>query len=273
LFCKKVGLVPPREDTERLKVGRFLERAILEEWIERHNNIETVDRLDWNDRSYAHKGYSFITATPDAVSGTYPDGSTLDKCFLVADVKTVEPMRRADWNDGVPQYYQLQIQQQMLVTGAKRGVLIALFGFNELSHEWIDADPKVQDEIVQRIVTFWKRVQGELPPPDADGSEATTKALKARVLTAKAIELPPEVREWETILAAADKEAKKHEAVAQEMKNKIRASLGDANCGVHGDGSGWRVQTINRKEVVTEASTYTKLTRIKSKDTEQGWEQ
>jgi predicted phage-related endonuclease len=272
LFCKKVGLVPPREDTERLKVGRFLEQAILSEWKGRYAYAYSGGSrgLFHNTDIQTHRAYYFITATPDAMG--FETDERGDEYKIVADVKTVEPMRRADWNAGVPEYYRLQIEQQMLVTGAKRGVLIALFGFNELSHEWIDADPVLQNEIVKRITTFWKRVQGELPPPEADGSDATTDALKARVLTAKAIELPPDVREWEGILAGAEKEVKKHEAVVQEMKNKIRASLGDATVGIHGDGSGWRVQTINRREVVTKASTYTKLVKFEPKEHEKGSE-
>ena len=266
LWLLKTGLAEEQPDTERLRAGRYLEKAILEEWKSRHAySYEGGSHgLFWNTNNIRHKAHAFISATPDAV-GFDHDGDGNER-KIVGDVKTVTAQRRQDWHDGVPEYYRLQLQQQMLVTGASRAVLIAQFGFDELASEWINADASLQEEIVKRVSTFWRRVQGELPPPEADGHDATTDALRRRKLQAKAIVFGDDVREWTQILTAAEKREKENTAVIAEMKNKIRAALGDADTGVWADGTGWRVQTITRKESVTRASTYTALKRIKNKD-------
>lgn len=266
LWLLKTGLVEEQASTERMRAGLYLERAILDEWLSRECPLDEVGvPLKHNTHSFSHPTYPFITATPDAVA-------IIGGVGYVGDVKTVDNTRRRDWDDGVPEYYRIQLQTQMAVTGSARAVLIAQFGFSELSHEWIDADQALQDEIVKRCCEFWKRVQGELPPPDPDGSDATTEALKRRRVDAKAIELSPDVRTWTEELEAIERKGRIIGQNARSLKNKIRAALGDASTGVFGDGTGWRIQTITRKEAIVKASTYTKLSRIKAKDAETEWD-
>ncbi len=272
LWLEKTGLVEQQADTERLRAGNYLEEAILTEWRNR-NGFEAL----WSEKSYLVandvsrqlKTHPFISATPDAIGKIVEDGK---ETLVVGDVKTVTRERRADWNDGVPEYYRLQLQQQMLVIGASRAVLIAQFGFDELSHEWIDADPALQEEIVKRCCEFWKRVQGELPPPDPDGSDATTNALRRRKLEAKAIELSSDVRDLSDRLANVERYIKEHEKEAKRLKNLIRAAMGDATTGVWPDGSGWRITTVNRKEAVVRAGSYTTMKRIAPKDAVEAWD-
>ena len=275
LFAKTVGLAPEQEDTGRLSSGRYLEQAILAEWKKRYDIGNGPDDnyatwMAWNDKSVAHKAYPFITATPDAI-GAQPrwvDGATVDGVsdIIVVDVKTVTRERRADWNDGVPDYYRLQSQQQQLVCGAQRGLIIAQFGFEELAHEWIDADEKIQDQICSRIITFWKRVQGELPPPEADGHRATTEALARREVTAKAIELGPDIRALSDDLAGIERLQREFAAEQQRLRNKIRSAMGDASVGVFPDSSGWKIRQQVASEFMVKKKAHTVMARINSKE-------
>lgn len=263
LWLLKTGLAPEQEDTERLRAGRYLERAVLAEWQQR--NPEII--LAWNNETRAHASYPFITATPDAIG--IPVGDSVD---VVGDVKTVTRERRADWKWDLPTYYQLQLQQQMLVTGALRGVIIAQFGFDELGHAWIDRDAEIQEEIIKRCVTFWKRVQGELPPPEVDAHPATTAALKRRNVQAKAIELSSDVRDWSDRLANVERYIKQNEAEAQDLRNKIRAAMGDASMGLFIDGSGWAIRQQPESEFTVKKKAHTVMRRIKNRDAVEGEE-
>lgn len=263
LWLLKTGLVQQQASTDRLRTGQYLERAILDEW----NRTSQLDPFEWNGDRFYHGKYGFITATPDGA--IHEDGNIVRVC----DVKTVTREMRANWNDGIPEYYRLQLQQQMLVTGAKRAVLIAQFGFDELSHEWIDADPALHEEIIKRCCEFWKRVQGELPPPEVDGSDATTNALKRRRrMNAQAINLPDDLQDMARYIDAYEKTAKEHIAKAQEIKNKVRAAMGDATIGLFGDGSGWRITAISKKEYIVKASSYMQMKRFKQKDAVEQWD-
>ncbi len=252
LWALKCGLTQPQEDTERLNAGRFLEPAILAEF-----NLK-------NRRSFRHNTTPIVFSSE--ISAT-PDGIELeDDGALVADVKTVMPFMIEKWKDGTPEYIKLQLQQQMMCAAANRGVTIAMFGFSDPRHEWIEADKELQKQIVERWATFWKRVRGELPAPDVDGHRATAAALGAVKTNASVIELGPEVYEWSSELATLEAKAKATKPREAELKNKIRAALGTNSTGVFGDGSGWRVSIVNRKESVTKASSYSTMKRIKGKD-------
>ncbi len=267
LWLLKTGLIEEQESTERMKAGNYLERAIFQEWLSREcPDCDGIDiPLKHNTHRFSHPTYPFITATPDAVAIVGGVG-------YVGDVKTVDQTRRRAWDDGVPEYYRIQLQTQMAVTGSARAVLIAQFGFDELSHQWIDADPALQEEIVKRCSKFWRQVQGELPPPDPDGSEATTNALKRRKVESKSIELGPDVRELTRRLDIVSIDAKRANEAVQELKNKIRAALGNADTGLFPNGEGWAIRTVNRKEAVVKASSYTTMKRITNKNAEDGEE-
>lgn len=250
IWCDKAGLVERSEPTERMNVGKYLEKAVLGEW-----NVRNWRSFEFNRETFFHS--EGIGATPDGVDWPKEEG---------AEVKTVTRERRADWHNGTPRYIWWQAQHEMLCAKLSRVVVIAQFGFEELSHEWIEADPAAHERIISACDTMWKRINGALPPPDADGHRATTNALKKRSVEAKAIELSHDAREWSDELGMLERQIGTLSDEAQSLKNKIRAAMGDASTGVFGDGSGWRVQTINRKETVTKASSYSAMKRIKSKE-------
>lgn len=263
LWLLKTGLVEQQADTERLRTGRYLEEAILAEWVRRNAASEEVLFVNHNTHQFTSGAHSFITATPDGV------GRLKDDTPFVVDVKTVEPMRRADWDNGVPEYYLWQLRQQMYVTGTNRALLIAQFGFHDRPrHEWLEASPALQDELVKRCSKFWKRVEGALPPPDADGHPATTAALQRRKLDAKAINLGDEVANWTRALSIVETDLKRAKEAVAEYKNKIRAAMGDASVGIFGDGTGWRISPRAATEFVTKKKAHTVMTRIKNKDAE-----
>ncbi len=256
IFLDKTELAERAEPTERMNAGKYLERAILNEWNKRNGWAFVFNETP-------HMRDDGIGATPDAVDLLNREG---------AEVKTVTPEVREHWDNGTPRYIWWQAQHEMLCADLDRIVVIAQFGFQRLAHEWIKRDREAGDRIVKACGEMWKRIRGELPPPEPDAHKATTEALRRRKLEAKVIELGDDVREWSQILATAEKREKENAAVIAEMKNKIRAALGDANTGIWPDGTGWRVQTITRKESVVKASTYTAMKRIKNKDAEKEWD-
>jgi predicted phage-related endonuclease len=251
MWLEKTGLIE-RDDspTERMKTGKYLERAILDEW-----NMRNKRSFVFNTSPiYIGDG---IAATPDGMDTFSSEG---------AEVKTVTSHRRSDWDNGTPRYIWWQCQHEMLCTGFKRIAVIAQFGFDSLEHEWIVSDRDAHARILGACAEFWKRVRGELPPPEVDGHEATTDALKRRKLDAKVIEFGADIREWAQILALQKAKEKEAKSIAKTMENKIRAALGDATTGVWPDGTGFRILTKNVKEYMVKARTQTELKRIANKD-------
>lgn len=255
LWCKKTGLAQEDESNERLRVGQFLEKAILEEWNKRRGFF-----FMHNTESMFSPRYPDQSATPDAIE------RGADAISRDADIKTVEPTRRGDWIGGVPVYYRLQKQAQNMITGASGGFVVALFGFNELSDEYIEADPEIQAEIEKRCIEFMRRVRGELPPPEIDGHVATGTALKNRKHGEATIALGGDVYDWSTRLKDLEASQKGFDPEIRELRNKIRAALGSANRGLFGDGSGW--QLIDVAESTSTRKGHTQMRRINNKDAE-----
>lgn len=257
IFLDKCGLSEKEEPSERMKAGKYLEKAILDEWNQRNAR-------DFIFNDFPHFFAEGIGATVDGIEKL--EG---------AEVKTVTRERRSDWDNGTPRYIWWQAQSEMLCSHLDRVVVIAQFGFDSLAHEWIERDEVACKKIVDACNEMWKRIRGELPPPEADGHPATTRALASRQLNAKVVQLSHDVQKWSDEAKLEAKLASACAAKSQALENKIRAAMGDATTGLFGDGTGYRITTINRKGYKVNPSSYQQMKFIKNKDSveEQGDEQ
>lgn len=254
IWLEKTGLIERAAATERMNAGKYLERAILFEWNRR------------NDREMAFNDRPFFWDVDERIGAT-PDGLATDAALHEgAEVKTVTPEVRQYWDGGTPRYIWWQAQHEMLCANLDRVVVIAQFGFHRLAHEWIERDLDAGERIVKACNEMWRRIDGELPPPDPDSHPATTDALKRRESTAKAIELPPHVRDWSDNLGMIDRHIKELEEEAQGLKNKIRAAMGDASVGVWPDGTGWKIRNQPASEFVVKKKAHSVMVRINNKE-------
>lgn len=168
-------------------------------------------------------------------------GATLDRIVMSAEglegagpleMKNIDiaVFQRA-WKEAgePPLHIQLQLQAQLLATGAQWGAVAALVGGNRLETYIEHPRPAIQAEIVKRVAEFWRRVR-ENDPPAPDGSDSAFRALVA--LTPELAREPADLRDdeeaarlaQEAVQAAeARKEAEKAEKAA---KNLLLAKIG-----------------------------------------------
>ncbi len=81
------------------------------------------------------------------------------------------------WNDGVPEYVQLQVQHQLAVTSKQAADVAVLIGGQELRIHRIDRDDSLITHLIRLEREFWSYVEMDVPPP-ADGSESADRALR-----------------------------------------------------------------------------------------------
>lgn len=106
--------------------------------------------------------HPWLTASPDRMAGDIP-----------IELKTSSAFSRAAWDAGVPDYYKVQVQTQLLVLGAPYGWLAVLHGGNSPELYRIDADPIVQEQIVRITGEWWEtHVVGEVAPDPVTYAEA-----------------------------------------------------------------------------------------------------
>jgi putative phage-type endonuclease len=168
LWMDKVGLTPPRADTDAMAMGRALEGTVLTMGAEALGL-----KLRRNHLAVPHKDWPRIP-----LWGT-PDGFTANRRVL-AEVKVVAH-RFSDWQDGPPEYVGLQVQAQLAcVRRADHGVVIALVG-GTLRTYHVERDQQVQDALPELVRDWWQRYVLTERAPDATGPDDQWALLRTRL--------------------------------------------------------------------------------------------
>ena len=77
----------------------------------------------------------------------------------------------------MPEYVQLQVQHQLVVTGKAAADVAVLLGGQHLEIHRIQRDEALIARLIQLEAAFWRYVETDTPPP-ADGSESAELALR-----------------------------------------------------------------------------------------------
>lgn len=94
----------------------------------------------------------------------------------VLECKTAGIQGSRLWQDGVPEYVQLQVLHQLAVTGKQAADVAVLLGGQEMQIHRIERDEAMIRHLIDLEASFWRHVQEDRPPP-ADGSDSSAQAL------------------------------------------------------------------------------------------------
>ena len=258
----------------------YLTSWMLYQWLanEMPLDVEPNERMDWGLRLEA----SILKATADSlrleiignseysIHGKHPVGATIDgscmhpsKGLGVIQAKNVD---RLIWlqswtEEAAPPHIEIQLQHEMLVSGASWGVIAALVGGNELMLYHRSAMPDVQQDIRLQVTLMFDRVEQSNPPP-VTGSPLEIPGLQwlypdtvpDKVIDRDDPELDALVELWESTKAEANRLAK----AAKGMQAKVLEACEDADI-VNGHAIGLR---IKRTRIAGGTSTRKPSTRI-----------
>jgi putative phage-type endonuclease len=139
------------EENERMFWGNQLEWVIAQ---------GAAKKMGWN----IIQKKDYIEIPEQKLGGSF---DCISECgsFLV-EVKNVDSVIfKNEWTDTeAPAHVEMQLQHQMLVSGVNHCKLVALVGGNKLVIIERDADPEIQDAIIQAAKDFWAMT--EAPTPD-----------------------------------------------------------------------------------------------------------
>lgn len=187
------------------------------EWMQEREGF-TVCRPVGMFRSLKHP---WINATLDAqIVETDEDG---DDFLVPLEIKNVDAWMKSEWDAGPPDGYQVQLQQQILVTGAPWGYIAALFGGNDAKWWKIPADPGFHAYLIEKTGEFWREhVVAKVPPAPTmrDNMAAVYPGEKDAELEADDILAGAwiELGQWQ----AAVKEAEPH---IKELTHEIQDAM------------------------------------------------
>lgn len=128
-----------------------------------------------------------------------------------------------------PPHIEIQIQNELLVSGHKQVHLCALVGGNKVVLIRRDRDEDVISALKNRVEMFWKSIRDNVEPkPDFERDAKFIASLYRYSEPGKVITATKEITEIAASYKAAGNEAKEWEAKKQAAKARILTLIGDA---------------------------------------------
>ena len=153
------------EENEAMQWGTIMEPIIRNHFAEVTG--KTVVELK---AMLQHPEHPFMLADVDGV--TVDDSGNP----AILEIKTASEFKRSDWDEGVPAYYQTQVQHYLCVTGIQKAYVAVLIGGNSFRVYEVDADAEIQSMLIAVEKDFWNKVQNMIRP-EMDGSDAAKNLL------------------------------------------------------------------------------------------------
>lgn len=258
LYARKIGTegLKPFEETESIQWGRLLEEPIITELAKRAE----LDSEEWckNKCLLGNPAFPHLIATPDGLTSNIEP----------IEIKAIGHMpHREEWEDGnIPRKYLIQLQCQMAVCGAERGLFGALLFGSKLVWDWFERDDKLIAEIRTKVIDFWELIETRTPP-ESNGSDTAHDAAFALAAT-----IPPKelfvgeigeyLERWETFtveekrLTKALKDAK---ASRKSIEDALTLKMGSAKVAITNTGWSFEKTESHRAGHVVKPSTTKKL--------------
>lgn len=221
VWADKTGRAAEKEDTEAMRQGRDLEDYVARRWME-----ETGKRVYRLPAMLYHPKYPFAHADVDRMVMGENAGLECKTTFSL-DLKQFNGVE-------FPVQYYAQCVHYLAVTGADRWYLAVLAYGRGFFTFVLERDQAEIDALMAAEAEFWKLVEQDTPP-DADGSEVTSAALRevypiSEQTTADLFGRDTVLREYMRL-----KEDKKAlDTRIGEIENTIKADMGEAESGLCG---------------------------------------
>ena len=226
LWMEKTDQLPPQEAGEAAYWGTQLEALVRTEFTKRTGiEVKQIKQLLQSTE------YPFMLANLDGVCDV-PD---VGPCIFEA--KTASAYKAGEWEDTIPNEYQLQVQHYMAVTGYAGAYIAVLIGGNTFRWKFVERDEELISMLVELESAFWNHVKDGTPPL-LDGSAASAKFLSERFpnsVPKSQITLPDAAVD---LLAQYDEACEKLDAITeqkQRAENLLKEMMGENEVGTSGD--------------------------------------
>lgn len=218
VWADKLGKLPPKEDSEAMRLGRDLEDYVAQRFTEKTGKrVRRENAMLYNSRyPFAHANVDRMVVGEDAG----------------LECKTTSVLNLKKFKNGeFPDTYYVQCVHYMMVTGCKRWYLAVLVlgeGFYDFT---IERDEEEIAALARSEEEFWRYVETKTPPV-ADGKDSTSKTVTL---------LYPESNDETVGLIAYERDLAEYMALSAQIKaleerkeeaaNKVKAFMKEAGRG------------------------------------------
>ena len=226
LWLDKTNQIPAEEAGEAAYWGTLLEDVVRSEFSKRTGiNVKQVHYILQSEE------HPFMLANLDGVC-EHPEFGT---CGFEA--KTASAYKASEWEDGIPDEYQLQIQHYMAVTGYKGFYIAVLIGGNTFRWKFVERDEELISMLIELESDFWYHVQ-DLTPPPLDGSKASAQFLAERFPNSTnktQLKLPDSATQLIEEYDSACEQLEVLNEQKQKAENQLKQMLGDHESALAGN--------------------------------------
>ena len=237
LWLDKTGQIQSAEAGEAAYWGTLLESVVRSEFSKRTGiEVQCVNQLLQSEE------HPFMLANLDGVC-EHPEYGT-----CIFEAKTASAYKAGEWDDAIPDEYQLQIQHYLAVTGYRGAYIAVLIGGNAFRWKFIERDEELISMLIDLEENFWYHVQTNTPPP-MDGSDASARFLAERFpdsVPKSQITLPDTATELLQQYDAACEQLNIATERKQYAENLLKEMMGSNEIGTVGD------RTVTWKSIMQE---------------------
>lgn len=247
LYCEKVGLVPPDDlsENEAVEWGTKLEPIVAQKFSE----VTGKKLKRWG-----------TVCNPDAPwqMANFDRLIVGEDCGL--ECKTANAFKKEEWEgDSVPDAYYTQCQWYTALSGFEGWWIACLIGGQHFEYKYIPRNDAFIADMLEKVTDFWENHVLAKVPPDIDGSESSSEAVKKAYPTSNGMEtaLPYTALEIIKRLDELDKTLAIIKEQQDEGKNQLKLMLGENEIGIIDDRKvTWKTQkgrtTIDSKKLQKE---------------------
>lgn len=169
LWMEKTGRTPAEDAPPGMDDPRYW-GTLLEPYVAVAYSQQTGRKVRKVNAVLQHPTFPYMLANIDREVVGSPD-------VQILECKTAGEWGSKRWQDGVPEYIQLQVQHQLAVTNQQAADVAVLLCGQRLEIHRIERDEEVIARLMVLEARFWQYVTTDTEPP-ADGSESSGHALR-----------------------------------------------------------------------------------------------
>lgn len=171
LWMRKLGIKPPVEENNAMRLGHYLEDAVAQMWSE-HTGLQVIKRSagDWIIRDKEHP---YLQVSPDRTFWVDPSGKHNLANKGILECKTTS---RAVDPDDIPKHWFCQIQYQLGVAGLTHGYIAWLTGGRDFGMKEIKFVPSFYEYLVAEAEKFYNiNIMGKVEPLPINAADVADK--------------------------------------------------------------------------------------------------
>jgi len=252
LYAQKIGVAEASvEDNDAMRWGVILEPVVAAEYARRHD-VALVDPGRFT--VFRSRLRPWQMATIDRQMRDAP---------VIVEIKTTSWFMREEWDDEPPLPVLVQVQHQLDVRGWPAAVVVVLIGGRILLTRNVDRNDAFIAVMREREEEFRDRIARRDPPSPDAAANAIMRRLYPTAKPDTSVDLPDAAVAWDRARTEALAQIGHWKSIIDEAEAKLKASIGDAECGILPAGGRYLWSNVPVKGYPVEARIDRRFRRLK----------